>query len=740
MSIFKALNRNGRKAGVFAMLSAICMLLLLAGCQGPMGPGQDASAEASEAGTGTLALTIGTPASMARTILPDGILVEPFAGFAYMLAPLVSDPVPTNGDNDNGVIYGFWDLADGPFARDLPTGEWTLTITAYIACDLDDFVRVTEPFVKEITIAANAVTNVDVEFEPLPEGYGVFAWHIYGYEDDAEVEIVIFEFMGMDNGTPDFDNEVYFDETEYYAILAAGSYVVIVLVDGDEVYLRALQIFRNMVSSLELNVGAPVDPPPPPPPPACDCDPATLPCDDCECYDDGCEAACACVPAVTPGPDCDCDPAVQPCVDCECEDADGYCTDCDCEPAGITIPNLGVGAANAIDFTTLGTGSITVADFNAVVGIGVSGRDGDEAGMTLAVSPAGLAVSGRTDNHNAVRIDLAALGLDAATTYTVRVAGTWEPAANEPIIGLVLGGDTGNPGAGHGADSFSTNETTFSVWVNVLGNVPDALVMTRSWGDNRTTPFTITSISVEELVAAPAITTTTLPGGFVGTAYSQTLVATGSTPITWVLYSGDLPGGLTLSGAGVISGTPAAAGTFNFVVEATNPQGDDTQALTIVIATPVVIPTAPVTIPLDSAGLLSANAGATWTFAVSETEASATGRGANYHGIVINFPAILAASSAYTGGLVTVNFTVGAAVGQAGMYNTDVGAVPGLGIGANVRIGSPTPNVPLSVTFALPNPEAASGMLATNTWAPYAGSFPDITITSITLGPLPADG
>jgi len=32
---------------------------------------------------------------------------------------------------------------------------------------------------------------------------------------------------------------------------------------------------------------------------------------------------------------------------------------------------------------------------------------------------------------------------------------------------------------------------------------------------------------------APTITTATLPNGTVGTAYSQTLAATGDTPITW---------------------------------------------------------------------------------------------------------------------------------------------------------------------------------------------------------------
>lgn len=82
---------------------------------------------------------------------------------------------------------------------------------------------------------------------------------------------------------------------------------------------------------------------------------------------------------------------------------------------------------------------------------------------------------------------------------------------------------------------------------------------------------------------APSITTTSLSDGKVGVAYSQTLAATGTTPITWTLDSGSsLPAGLTLSD-GTISGTPTTTGTFTFTVKAANSAGDDTKKLTIVI-------------------------------------------------------------------------------------------------------------------------------------------------------------
>jgi len=83
---------------------------------------------------------------------------------------------------------------------------------------------------------------------------------------------------------------------------------------------------------------------------------------------------------------------------------------------------------------------------------------------------------------------------------------------------------------------------------------------------------------------APVITTTSLSNGKVGEAYSQTLAATGDDPKTWSVVEGALPGGLNLSPAGVISGTPTSAGTFNFKVQAANNAGVGDKAFSIVIS------------------------------------------------------------------------------------------------------------------------------------------------------------
>lgn len=63
-------------------------------------------------------------------------------------------------------------------------------------------------------------------------------------------------------------------------------------------------------------------------------------------------------------------------------------------------------------------------------------------------------------------------------------------------------------------------------------------------------------------------------GGTVGEAYSYTYTATGGTaPYTYAVVSGTLPPGLTLSSAGVLSGTLTTAGSFSFGVQVTDALG-----------------------------------------------------------------------------------------------------------------------------------------------------------------------
>ena len=105
---------------------------------------------------------------------------------------------------------------------------------------------------------------------------------------------------------------------------------------------------------------------------------------------------------------------------------------------------------------------------------------------------------------------------------------------------------------------------------------------------------------ITNVVGAEQIACTPLPNGSECQAYSAPAPAVDSgknyaptspfatidaTPFTWTVDSGTLPPGLSLSSGGAITGTPTAAGTFNFTLKVVDSTGlIATQAQTITIA------------------------------------------------------------------------------------------------------------------------------------------------------------
>ena len=121
---------------------------------------------------------------------------------------------------------------------------------------------------------------------------------------------------------------------------------------------------------------------------------------------------------------------------------------------------------------------------------------------------------------------------------------------------------------------------------------------------------------------APAITTTTLPGGTVGSPYHHQLQATGGGFILWELFSGELPDGLTLKQTtGEISGTPTAEQTAQFTVRALNSVGNDKKALSITITN---APAAEHTVTVITDGNGKASASSTSATAGTEITLTAT--------------------------------------------------------------------------------------------------------------------
>ncbi len=111
------------------------------------------------------------------------------------------------------------------------------------------------------------------------------------------------------------------------------------------------------------------------------------------------------------------------------------------------------------------------------------------------------------------------------------------------------------------------------------------------------------------IVGAVQMSCTPLPNGTECTTYSADIfsVEGGTAPFTWSVSDGTLPPGLTLAPSdGAITGTPTAAGTYNFTVTVVDSTGlTATQAQTIAIADcapPPTTTTPPTPTPTPTAG------------------------------------------------------------------------------------------------------------------------------------------
>src|SRR6185436_2296303 len=95
-----------------------------------------------------------------------------------------------------------------------------------------------------------------------------------------------------------------------------------------------------------------------------------------------------------------------------------------------------------------------------------------------------------------------------------------------------------------------------------------------------TDTFTYTATVTVHVFGQPVITTASpLPAATVNQPYTYTLSVSSALPVTWYLPTNlQLPLGLSLNGAGVISGAPTQVGVFTFLVEVADTEGSTTQA------------------------------------------------------------------------------------------------------------------------------------------------------------------
>jgi putative Ig domain-containing protein len=224
-------------------------------------------------------------------------------------------------------------------------------------------------------------------------------------------------------------------------------------------------------------------------------------------------------------------------------------------PAGLTLSPSGV-----INWTpgTVETVSLTVraSDANWV-------SSTDTKTLTLVVDPPILTVSVPSASTGGVGVVYQMAASSAGQVGAV----AWSISA-----GALPPGVTINPATGV-ISGVPTSSGSFTATVQAQD----------SWNARVASATTTITIAPQPI----AIATATLAAASVRQAYQATLQATGGTGLTtWTVAGGSLPAGLTLAANGVITGTPTAAGSFSFTVQAADagwPGNVATRALSITV-------------------------------------------------------------------------------------------------------------------------------------------------------------
>ncbi|MED5594682.1 putative Ig domain-containing protein [Janthinobacterium sp. P210006] len=204
-------------------------------------------------------------------------------------------------------------------------------------------------------------------------------------------------------------------------------------------------------------------------------------------------------------------------------------------------------SGTSITYTpTAGYGGPDTFTYTATNGIGTS----TAATVTITVSPPTVTITPAT-------VPAATVG--AAYSHSVTAANGFAPygyaiSSGTLPAGLTLNASTGllsgTPTAG-GNFNFTVRATDSSTG---------------------TGPY-VAALAYTMTVSAPAIsiTPTVMPAMTAGVAYSQSLAASGGTATySYTITGGSVPTGLSLAADGTLSGTPTAAGAFNFTVTATD--------------------------------------------------------------------------------------------------------------------------------------------------------------------------
>jgi sugar lactone lactonase YvrE len=275
------------------------------------------------------------------------------------------------------------------------------------------------------------------------------------------------------------------------------------------------------------------------------------------------------------------------------------------EPIGVAVDSSGniyiantfggsTGAGNVLKETPSGgtytQSTISATGLNAPTGVAVDGS-GNVYIANFSGGSTGFGNVLEENFGNAPTLTFATPTNDGTTdTADGALPVQIENIGNMPLTGTysIAANFMQTSGSGTPADCTSTFSVAANTACNIsvqfapvapaVGAVSGSVMLTDNNLNATVAPATMQAIPLMgtalAAVSAPTITispTTLAAAGTVGTAYSATLTASGGTmPYAFAITSGALPGGITLSTGGVLSGTPSASGTFTFTVTATD--------------------------------------------------------------------------------------------------------------------------------------------------------------------------
>ena len=304
-------------------------------------------------------------------------------------------------------------------------------------------------------------------------------------------------------------------------------------------------------------------------------------------------------------------------------------------PTGLTVNT----ASGLISGTPTGAGSFTMT-LSATNG-GGTGSAPLSLAVTETVAPPEI-TSGRTASGT------------VGTTFSYEITSTNSPTSF---------GASGLPSG----LAVNTSSGLISGTPTAAGASNLTLTATNSGGTG-SAPLTLT---VTATVVHPVITSGGTANATMGTAFSYQIAATNS-PTSF--GASGLPSGLTVNTAsGLISGTPAAAGTSNVTLSATNSGGTGSAplTLTVTVAAPVI----------TSNGADGGTVGTAFSYQITATN-SPTSFGASGlpSGLAVNTASGLISGTSATAGTsnVTLSATNGGGTGSAPLTLTMIMAAPAI--------------------------------------------------------------